>query len=65
MNNKKLFLTDLDGTLLNDQNVVSPATRKALEDFTAAGNVFAISTGRAMESVLHVVKELELSYPGM
>ena len=65
MNSKKLFLSDLDGTLLNDQNVISPGTRKALEDFIAAGNVFAISTGRAMESVLHVVKELELSYPGM
>ena len=64
MNEKKLFLTDLDGTLLNDEKVVTPETMEALRSFTNKGNIFAICTGRAVENALEVQKELGLDFPG-
>lgn len=59
----KLFLSDLDGTLLNDEKIITPDTMAALRDFTEAGNVFAICTGRATESALSVQKNLGLTFP--
>ena len=62
---KKIFFSDLDGTLLTKEKKISEKTRKALDDFVAAGNHFAICTGRGLDNVLDVVKELGLDYPGM
>ena len=62
--NRKLFMTDLDGTLLTDEKTITPATRAALDAFVAAGNVFAFGTGRAMCNVLRVQKQFHLDYPG-
>lgn len=64
MNQHKIFFFDLDGTLLNSQKVITPATRAALETFTAAGNHFVINTGRAMDSVRKVQEDLNLFFPG-
>ncbi|MEE0955522.1 MAG: Cof-type HAD-IIB family hydrolase [Eubacterium sp.] len=64
MEKKKLLLTDLDGTLLTSDKRISPATRSALDRFTEAGNIFAISTGRAAESALNVQQSMGLDYPG-
>ncbi|MBP7347527.1 MAG: HAD family phosphatase [Butyrivibrio sp.] len=62
--NKKIFFFDLDGTLLNSQKTISPATKNALKTFTNSGNHFVICTGRAMDSILQLQKELSLFYPG-
>lgn len=59
----RLFVTDLDGTLLTDSQTISPKTREALDAFVARGNVFAISTGRALDSALAVQREMSLDYP--
>ncbi|MBQ1311099.1 MAG: HAD family phosphatase [Blautia sp.] len=64
MKGRKLFLTDLDGTLLNDEKVVTPKTMEALRSFTEAGNVFAICTGRAAENAMELKEQLGLSFPG-
>ena len=64
MNSKKLFLTDLDGTLLTDAKDISPATMKALQEFVQAGNVFAISTGRGTENALYMQEHYSLAFPG-
>ena len=61
---RKLFLFDLDGTLLTDEKKVSPGTMEALRQFTDAGNVFAICTGRAVENALEVQEKLGLAFPG-
>ena len=61
---KKIFFFDLDGTLLNSEKKVSPKTLDALKRFTDAGNHFAISTGRAIDSAMAVQKELGLFFPG-
>lgn len=60
----KIFFTDLDGTLLTKEKKVSPATMDALKRFTAAGNHFAISTGRALDSAKAVQLENDLFFPG-
>ena len=62
--NTKIFFLDLDGTLLNSQKTISSATREALKAFTDSGNHFVICTGRAMDSVLKLQKDLSLYYPG-
>ncbi len=64
MKDKKLFLFDLDGTLLTSRKEISPRTYQALEDFTAAGNIFAVCTGRALESVLDIQSKYRLNFPG-
>ena len=61
---KKLFLFDLDGTLLTDEKKVSPGTMEALQKYTEAGNIFAICTGRAIENALEVQENLGLAFPG-
>ncbi|MBR6325732.1 MAG: HAD family phosphatase [Lachnospiraceae bacterium] len=61
----KIFFSDLDGTLLTKEKKIGPKTRRALDDFVAAGNHFAICTGRGMDSVQMVREELDLHYPGM
>lgn len=61
---KKIFFFDLDGTLLNSQKIVSPATKEALKTFTDSGNHFVICTGRALDNILQLQKKLSLFYPG-
>ena len=59
-----LFLTDLDGTILNEKKQVTPKTEKALTEFVRRGNTFAICTGRDMNSARSVYQGLGLSLPG-
>lgn len=51
----KLFFTDLDGTLLNRDGIVTKETLEAIHAFTAAGNKFIISSGRSLSSIEGVV----------
>ena len=61
---KKIFFFDLDGTLLNSKKEITSKTMEALKRFTDAGNHFAISTGRAIDSAMDVQKELGLFFSG-
>ena len=53
---KKIFFSDLDGSLLTDDKRVSPKTMEALSRFVEAGNAFAICTGRDINSTLSVYR---------
>ena len=64
MMERKLFLSDLDGTLLTSEKKVSPATRKALDRFVGRGGRFCICTGRALPNAMDEQKKLGLDYPG-
>lgn len=60
----KIFFTDLDGTLLTKEKTITPDTMSALKNWTAAGNLFAICTGRAIDSAKEVKSSLGLDFPG-
>lgn len=60
-----IFITDLDGTLLNTDKKITPATMEALEKWTAAGNKLVLSSGRAIDSVKDIKDSFGLNFPGM
>ncbi len=58
---KKIFFTDLDGTLLNDQKEITPKTKELLCRLKEDGHYFVIITGRPLMSALEVRRELPVS----
>ncbi len=61
----KILFTDLDGTLLNNQSMVSENTKAFLDDFIHAGNKLVLSSGRPLNSILEVKELAGLDYPGI
>ncbi|MGW1493706.1 HAD family hydrolase [Streptomyces sp. NPDC002402] len=59
----RLIATDLDGTLLRDDDTVSQRTRAALAAATAAGAAHIIVTGRAVPWTRHILDDL--GYEGL
>ncbi len=54
---KKLFVTDLDGTLLNDEKIIPYSTQKVIEEFSIK-NDFVIATGRNLTMIKSILKDL-------
>lgn len=61
----KILFTDLDGTLLNNQSLVSKNTKSFLDKFIGAGNKLALSSGRPLNSILEVKESAGINYPGV
>lgn len=61
----KILFTDLDGTLLDSQKQISSYTREILSAWTNAGHKLVLCSGRDINSVGDVKRELGLNYPGM
>lgn len=61
----KILFTDLDETLLNEHSSVSEYTKEILNEFTEAGNIFVLSSGRSIDSVKEVREKAGLFYKGM
>lgn len=59
----KLFVSDLDGTLLNSEHHISAANKKALRDAADAGVTVTLATGRMYPSALPYARELGLDVP--
>jgi len=60
-----LLITDLDGTLLdNDKNIIK-ADFDAIKKWQAAGHLFTFATGRAISTALSYAEELELNLPAV
>ena len=59
----KLFLTDLDGTLLPTGQKVSPKNIKAVQDMVKAGIIVTIATGRMYCAALPIAKSLNVDVP--
>ena len=57
---KKIFFTDIDGTLLNDKKELTPETRKVIEKISEAGHYMVLASGRPMMSVM---EESSLEFP--
>lgn len=60
MTEKKLFVFDIDGTLLDDNKNLSETTKKAIKNLKKRHEV-AIATGRNRTMAMEVIKELEIS----
>lgn len=56
----KLFISDLDGTLLNENHRVSKLSKKALKMLGGAGYDIALCSGRVLKSVEAIGKEAGL-----
>lgn len=59
----RLVAIDLDGTLVDDRNEVSPRVASAIAAARAEGVEVAIATGRMFRSALKFVEELSLTAP--
>ncbi|MBO6159418.1 MAG: HAD family phosphatase, partial [Firmicutes bacterium] len=57
---RKLLVTDLDGTLLDENKLISEPSREVLQAWVDDGNVLAIGTGRVLSSALAMRKALGL-----
>lgn len=61
MNNIKLVVCDLDGTLLGTDSILSDASVKAINKLVNRGIGFAIASGRSKSSVSKIVDQLNIS----
>lgn len=60
---RKVFFTDLDGTLLDDEKRISGKNRSLIKEALSMGHVICVSTGRAYPSALRQAKRLGLDQP--
>ena len=61
--NKVIIMTDLDGTLLDDEKRISAKDRAAIDDFREGGGLFTVATGRGVAMARNVVDKLEIDIP--
>ncbi|UCZ52816.1 HAD family hydrolase [Bacillus shivajii] len=61
--NNKLIITDLDGTLLDPNQKISPENKKAIERFKGDGGLFTFATGRMEHAVKDFVEQLNVDIP--
>ena len=59
----RLLAIDIDGTLVNSRDELTPATRAALERAGAAGIHVVLATGRRYSHALPIVRQLESDVP--
>ncbi|MFC2034914.1 Cof-type HAD-IIB family hydrolase [Chloroflexota bacterium] len=57
----KLFVVDIDGTLLNRNGTISAEDKEALARVKDSGIKVSLSTGRVMQASLRIIKQLSLS----
>jgi len=60
---KTLFVTDLDGTLLQNDQTLSKETVHILNELLDEGLCFTYATGRSLQSAAPIMKSLHLSLP--
>ena len=60
---KTLYISDLDGTLLNRQSKLSSFTRRTLEELIERGVLFTYATARSIHSASSVLENLAVRCP--
>lgn len=60
-----LVFSDLDGTLLNNESKISPATKKAIASMSRKDHKLILTSGRPLNSILEVKEKAGLTDPGM
>lgn len=59
----RLIVLDIDGTLLDPSDVVTPVVREAIAQARALGIEVALATGRRLRSTRPIVEELGIALP--
>ena len=60
---KKLYISDLDGTLLNRESRLSIATERMLQQLLMDGLQFTVATLRSVASVMPIFQNITLHLP--
>ncbi len=60
---KTLYISDLDGTLLQPNVELSPTTIRILNELIDQGMLFTVATARSIASVKTILKEVPVSVP--
>lgn len=63
--NKKLFVFDIDGTLIDDNNLVQNSTRKILNEIHKNGDLIVFASARPTMSLKNIAKELNVPINGI
>lgn len=58
-----IYISDLDGTLLNDQAKISNYTLNVIKDIRKKGIKFTIATARSFQTAIKFIEKLDLQYP--
>lgn len=59
---KTLYVTDLDGTLLNTQNFINPYSIEIINSLVEKGMIFTYATARSLVSASVVTKGLSTKF---
>lgn len=62
---KPILYTDMDGTLLNGQHAISHQNLSAIQEYTAAGGLFSIATGRSEAISEPFAAQLPITLPAI
>lgn len=62
---RTLYISDLDGTLLNADGEISDYTKEALSRLIAAGVDFSVATARSPITALSILSDLNLKLPSV
>lgn len=65
MNEKTLYVSDLDGTLLDNNSRVSPETAALLNEAIADGALFTIATARTPATVQSLLENVRMTLPAI
>ena len=60
---KTLYISDLDGTLLNNSAEITPESKNLLNKFISKGNYFSVATARSEATVLQMLSEVPVNVP--
>ncbi|MGL5416254.1 MAG: HAD-IIB family hydrolase [Clostridium sp.] len=58
-----LLVTDMDGTLLDDEKKISKKDIESIKYFEENGGIFTIATGRIVESARPYIEEIGINFP--
>lgn len=60
-----LIVTDLDGTLLDDEKNIADDDIRAINEFRDGGGLFAAATGRGVAMARRIIDELDITTPSV
>ena len=64
MENRKLLVLDIDGTLVDSKKRITPKTKAAIHKMLQMGHQVCLASGRPTPGIRHVADELELNKRG-